>query len=172
MTHGLVAWKRRTTVSAQPWRTALEWPTPRELMQVLTATHPPNCQRNCPTVDAAVCPMCAPERYDHDQDARNAPRATRWCALRSVHNLDSVPVSLPTTQCEATDACPVQAWTVTTSTPRASPETDRGVRRSWIAGLRDLARASVGLTAGALVWILPNLSFATAVPPLTGARHV
>jgi hypothetical protein len=81
--------------------------------------------------------MCAPKRYDHDQDARNAPRATRWCTLRSVHHLDSVPVSLPTTHCETTDASAI------------------------------LAQASVGLNAVALVWILPNLSFATAVPPFT-----
>ena len=33
-----------------------------------------------------------------------------------------------------------------------------------------LAQTSVNLYAVALVWILPNLSFATAV--LTGARHV
>ena len=44
-------------------------------------------------------------------------------------------------------------------------------RRSWIAGPSViLAQASVNLYAVALVWILPNLSFATAMPPLTGAH--
>jgi hypothetical protein len=50
---------------------------PGELMQALTATHPPSWQHNGPVVDAAVCPMCAPEHHDHDQDARNAPRVAR-----------------------------------------------------------------------------------------------
>ena len=35
-----------------------------------------------------------------------------------------------------------------------------------------LGPASVGLNAVALVWILPDLRFATALPPLTGTTRV
>jgi hypothetical protein len=50
---------------------------PGEWIQALAATHPPSWQHNGPVVDASVCPMCAPEHHDHDQDARNAPRVAR-----------------------------------------------------------------------------------------------